>query len=70
MMFNTLLLSNRSTECQPAGLSRRERQINSTRLWWESGAAADDISLDEVRRALSTIRGSLSETVIDERRDR
>ena len=33
-------------------------------------AAGDDISLDEVRRALSTVRGSLSETIIDERRDR
>jgi Protein of unknown function DUF104 len=33
-------------------------------------AAADDITLDEVRRALSTISGSLSATVIDERRDR
>ena len=33
-------------------------------------AAGDDISLDEVRRALSTIRGSLSETLLDERRDR
>jgi predicted DNA-binding antitoxin AbrB/MazE fold protein len=36
---------------------------------WAS-AADDDISLDEVREALSTIRGSLSETIIDERRDR
>jgi predicted DNA-binding antitoxin AbrB/MazE fold protein len=36
---------------------------------WAS-AAGDDISLDEVRSALSTIRGSLSETIIDERRDR
>ena len=36
---------------------------------WAS-SAGDDISLDEVRRALSTIRGSLSETVIKERRDR
>jgi len=35
-----------------------------------AGAAEDDISLDEVRRALSTIRGSLSQAVIDERRDR
>jgi predicted DNA-binding antitoxin AbrB/MazE fold protein len=35
-----------------------------------AGAAIDNISLDEVRRALSTIRGSLSETIIDERRDR
>jgi predicted DNA-binding antitoxin AbrB/MazE fold protein len=30
----------------------------------------DDISLEEVRRALSTIHGSLSATIIDERRDR
>jgi len=35
-----------------------------------SDAARDDISLDEVRRALSTIRGSLSEAVIEERRER
>lgn len=34
------------------------------------GAAADDIGLDEVRRALSTIRGSFSEVIIDERGDR
>ena len=33
-------------------------------------AANDDISLDEVRRALSTIRGSLSEAVLEERRER
>jgi predicted DNA-binding antitoxin AbrB/MazE fold protein len=33
-------------------------------------AANDDIGLDEVRRALSTIRGSLSETVLEERRER
>ena len=33
-------------------------------------AAGDFISLDEVRSALATIRGSLSEAVIDERRDR
>jgi hypothetical protein len=35
-----------------------------------AGAADDEIGLDDVRRALSTIRGSLSETIIDERRDR
>jgi predicted DNA-binding antitoxin AbrB/MazE fold protein len=35
-----------------------------------AGAATDDVGLDEVRRALSMIRGSLSETIIDERRDR
>ncbi len=36
---------------------------------WAS-AAQDPISLDEVRRALATIRGSLSEAVLEERRDR
>jgi hypothetical protein len=35
-----------------------------------SNAAGDDIGLDEVRRALSTIRGSLSEAVLEERRER
>jgi len=35
-----------------------------------AAAASDDINLDEVRRALSTIRGSFSEAVIHERRDR
>ena len=33
-------------------------------------AARDDISLDEVRRALSTISGSLSEAVINLRQER
>jgi predicted DNA-binding antitoxin AbrB/MazE fold protein len=36
---------------------------------WAS-AASDDISLEEVRRALSTVRGSLSEAIIAERRHR
>ncbi len=36
---------------------------------WAS-AAGDPVSLDEVRRALAPIRGSLSEAVIEERRDR
>lgn len=35
-----------------------------------SHAADDDIDLDEVRQALSTIRGALSEAVIEERRER
>ena len=35
-----------------------------------SDAAQDDISLDEVRRALATIHGSLSEAVLEERRER
>jgi predicted DNA-binding antitoxin AbrB/MazE fold protein len=42
--------------------------LASSEEW--SAAAGDDISLDEVRRALATIRGSLSQAVIDERRDR
>ena len=33
-------------------------------------AAREDIPLDEVRRRLSSIHGSLSQTIIDERRDR
>ena len=32
-------------------------------------AAREDVSLDEVRRRLSGIQGSLSQTIIDERRD-
>ena len=47
----------------------RDYQLLASSDEWAS-AAGDDISLDEVRRALSTIRGSLSETIIDERRDR
>jgi len=35
-----------------------------------SNSIQDDIGLDEVRRALSTIRGSLSEAVLEERRER
>jgi predicted DNA-binding antitoxin AbrB/MazE fold protein len=35
-----------------------------------SDAAQDDIGLDEVRQALSTIHGSLSEAVLKERRER
>ena len=33
-------------------------------------AEHDDIGLEEVRRALSTIHGSLSEAVLEERRER
>jgi len=36
---------------------------------WSDGAH-DDISLDEVRRALATMHGSLSEAVLEERRER
>jgi len=35
-----------------------------------SDAAQDEIDIAEVRRALSTIRGSLSEAVLEERRER
>jgi predicted DNA-binding antitoxin AbrB/MazE fold protein len=35
-----------------------------------AAAADDDIGLDEVRRALSTIQGSLSAAVLEERRER
>jgi len=35
-----------------------------------SDAADDDIGLGEVRQALSTIHGSLSEAVLEERRER
>jgi predicted DNA-binding antitoxin AbrB/MazE fold protein len=35
---------------------------------WAS-AAGDQVSLDEVRQALASIRGSLSEAVIEERRN-
>jgi hypothetical protein len=33
-------------------------------------AAREDVSLEEVRRRLSGIRGSLSQAIVDERRDR
>lgn len=33
-------------------------------------AANDDVGRDEVRAALATIRGSLSEAILEERRDR
>jgi hypothetical protein len=33
-------------------------------------AAGEDIALDEVRRRLASVQGSLSQTIIDERQDR
>jgi len=47
----------------------RDHPLLASPVEWAS-AAEDDISLDQVREALSTIRGSFSETIIDERRDR
>ena len=51
------------------GKTPRDHPLLASPDEW-AGAADDDISLDEVRRALSTIHGSLSETISDERRDR
>ena len=53
-------IANPTDRGHPLLVSREE--------WAE--AANDDIGLDEVRRALSTIRGSLSEAVLEERRER
>lgn len=36
---------------------------------WDD-AARDSVTLDEVRRRLANIQGSLSQAIIDERRDR
>jgi predicted DNA-binding antitoxin AbrB/MazE fold protein len=53
-------MANATAPCHPLLVSPEE---------WAAGAN-DDIGLDEVRRALSAIRGSLSETVLEERRER
>jgi predicted DNA-binding antitoxin AbrB/MazE fold protein len=42
--------------------------LASSEEW--AGAEHDDIGLEEVRRALSTVRGSLSEAILAERRER
>lgn len=47
----------------------RDHPLLASSEEWAS-AAGDQVSLDEVRRALASIRGSLSEAVIEERRDR
>jgi hypothetical protein len=49
-------------------VSPKHPLLLSSEEW--SDAAKDDIGLDEVRRALSTIHGSLSEAVLEERRER
>lgn len=51
-----------------SGISPDRPLLVSPDEWAE--AANDDISVDEVRRALSTVHGSLSEAVIEERRER
>lgn len=52
----------------PATVGQDVARYFSPEEWAE--AAYDDISLDEVRRALSTISGSLSDAVIALRQER
>lgn len=49
-------------------LPRDHALLASSDEW--ASAASDPVSLDDVRRALASIRGSLSEAVTEERRDR
>jgi predicted DNA-binding antitoxin AbrB/MazE fold protein len=67
-----LLLSERQqvtlTISDGTDISQNHPLMVSTEEW--SDAAQDDISLDEVRRALATIHGSLSEAVLEQRRER
>jgi predicted DNA-binding antitoxin AbrB/MazE fold protein len=49
-------------------ISREHPLLASSEEW--ASAAEDQVSLDEVRQALATIHGSLSEAVLEERRDR
>lgn len=50
------------------GIAPDHPLLVSAAEWAE--AAKDDIGLEEVRRALSTIQGTLSEAVLEERRER
>ncbi len=56
------------TISEGGNIPRDHPLLASAEEW--ADACGDNITLDEVQRALSTIRGSLSETTIDERRDR
>ncbi len=49
-------------------IARDHPLLVSPAEWAE--AANDDIGLEEVRRALSTIHGTLSEAILEERRER
>jgi predicted DNA-binding antitoxin AbrB/MazE fold protein len=51
-----------------ANAPRHHSLLVSPEEW--ADAASDNVSLDEVRHALAPIHGSLSEAVIEERRDR
>jgi predicted DNA-binding antitoxin AbrB/MazE fold protein len=56
------------TISDPAGISQNLTGYFTPEEW--EAAVHDDISLDEVRRALSTIPGSLSDAVIALRQER
>ena len=56
------------TISEATGMSPDHPLLISPEEW--AAAANDDIGLDEVSRALSTIQGSLSEAVLEERRER
>jgi predicted DNA-binding antitoxin AbrB/MazE fold protein len=70
--LETILLEERQevtiTISDQGNFPRDHPLLASSDEW--ARAAGDQVSLDEVRRALASIRGSLSEAVIDERRDR
>jgi hypothetical protein len=72
ILWEPLLLGERQqvtvTISDKIDVSSNNPLLVSSEEWSE--AAQDDIDLDEVRRALSTIRGSLSEAVLEERRER
>ncbi len=50
------------------GIAPNHPLLVSPTEWAE--AANDDIGLEEVRRALSTIHGTLSQAILEERRER
>ena len=56
------------TISDPSGVSQNLAGYFTPEEW--EAAVHDDISLDEVRRALSTIPGSLSDAVIALRQER
>lgn len=51
-----------------ADIARDHPLLVSPEEWTE--AAADDVPLEDVRRALASLRSSLSQTIIEERRER
>jgi hypothetical protein len=55
-------------ESEPTGIGPNHPLLVNPDEW--AAAASDDIGLDEVRLALSAIQGSLSEAILEERRER